>query len=417
LELREGTTTTGTLIPFDNGPGQVTRDLRSRVKQLCYFLVSDTCHSAFARCGTVIPRDILKLSVLVWVLLAGGSTELSGGPPTLEPSDSRQSSGPPALPEDDQGKTVGPPDVGKETDTAAREGQGQDRREHSDSRWEADRSSTDSSSSNEPQPSSFLTALVHWLGRFHPVTVHFPIALLVSALLAELLGKATGKTGFRFAAHYCLGLGALSAVLAVLLGWFLAGLHWQDATLTRTAHRWFGTATMILASITFVFSTLNRRTESRRVRRAYWGTLIGGAALVGATGAMGGAMVYGWDHYQWPTTTSAQTNTAADAAVRVLMTDEFLYEPEVVSISVGDTVRWEGVGSYAHTVTADPAKAAESASVRLPAGAQPFDSGRIQPGETFAYTFRTPGRYRYFCIPHEAAGMVGEVVVEPAGNP
>jgi plastocyanin len=40
----------------------------------------------------------------------------------------------------------------------------------------------------------------------------------------------------------------------------------------------------------------------------------------------------------------------------------------------------------AHTVTSDPPGA--------------FDSGPLQPGESFEYLFDTPGTYRYLCTLH-----------------
>jgi hypothetical protein len=35
-------------------------------------------------------------------------------------------------------------------------------------------------------------------------------------------------------------------------------------------------------------------------------------------------------------------------------------------------------------------------------------------GGTFSYTFEEPGRYDYYCIPHESMGMVGSVTVSDA---
>ena len=40
-----------------------------------------------------------------------------------------------------------------------------------------------------------------------------------------------------------------------------------------------------------------------------------------------------------------------------------------------------------------------------------FDSGQLEPGATFSHTFRVPGTYRYFCVPHEVAGMIGTLIV------
>jgi plastocyanin len=65
-----------------------------------------------------------------------------------------------------------------------------------------------------------------------------------------------------------------------------------------------------------------------------------------------------------------------------------------------------------HTVTADPDEAFKNNSVKLPDGASTFDSGHLDPEETFEYTFEVAGTYRYFCVPHEAVGMRGAVIVE-----
>lgn len=104
---------------------------------------------------------------------------------------------------------------------------------------------------------------------------------------------------------------------------------------------------------------------------------------------------------------------AASPAVIVKMSD-FKYEPKVIEIQAGDTVEWDNTSVLSwHTVTCDPAKAKKKEDVQLPAAAQAFNSGRLDPGNKYRYTFWTPGTYRYFCIPHEKLGMVGEVVVRP----
>lgn len=175
------------------------------------------------------------------------------------------------------------------------------------------------------------------------------------------------------------------------------------------------------AVLTLALSEMHERHNSLRRERAYWATLFLGVALVGTTGFLGGAMVYGLGHYRWPaSTTETETTstgpTEAEAAAVVEMNDEFQFDPETVTIAAGETVLWKGVGNYAHTVTAAPEKATDPENVRLPDGASTFHSGRIQPGETFSYTFEVPGSYRYFCVPHELAGMIGEVEVTPKAN-
>jgi plastocyanin len=38
--------------------------------------------------------------------------------------------------------------------------------------------------------------------------------------------------------------------------------------------------------------------------------------------------------------------------------------------------------------------------------------GAVRSGQSYVHTFETTGTHGYYCLPHEAAGMVGEVVVE-----
>ena len=109
---------------------------------------------------------------------------------------------------------------------------------------------------------------------------------------------------------------------------------------------------------------------------------------------------------------AAVTAAQGEPAATVRMTQDMTFEPAAVTVQAGSTVLWENTSGMPHTVTADPAQARNPQHVELPEGAEPFDSGLIQPGETYSQTFTVPGRYTYFCIPHESAGMVGTVVVE-----
>lgn len=63
-------------------------------------------------------------------------------------------------------------------------------------------------------------------------------------------------------------------------------------------------------------------------------------------------------------------------------------------------------------MTADPAQAADPSHVALPEGAETFDSGFIEADGSYSRTFDVAGEYRYFCIPHEGAGMVATLTVE-----
>jgi len=41
-----------------------------------------------------------------------------------------------------------------------------------------------------------------------------------------------------------------------------------------------------------------------------------------------------------------------------------------------------------------------------------FDSPLLNPGNSFTFSFTKPGLYRYYCIPHEGDGMIGQVEVQ-----
>lgn len=111
----------------------------------------------------------------------------------------------------------------------------------------------------------------------------------------------------------------------------------------------------------------------------------------------------------------AAAQTSSEPAAVVGMTNTLSFTKDTVRVQVGETVRWENSSIVVHTVTADPEKATMDKSVRLPEGADSFHSGNLEAEETFEYTFETPGRYTYFCVPHEAA-MRATVIVAPAGD-
>jgi plastocyanin len=104
---------------------------------------------------------------------------------------------------------------------------------------------------------------------------------------------------------------------------------------------------------------------------------------------------------------------AAGSPIVIKMADkEPFYTPEKATIKVGDTVQWVNDGQTVHDVSTNAANAQNRKDTSMPKGAQAFDSGFIPPGGDYSYTFTVPGTYKYFCLPHEKAGMVGVIVVK-----
>ena len=100
--------------------------------------------------------------------------------------------------------------------------------------------------------------------------------------------------------------------------------------------------------------------------------------------------------------------------VRMLATDdgEFIYDPAVLKINPGDTVRWVNV-NQAHSATAYSSENNKTSGI--PQNGPSWDSSMLlAENESFDYTFpeNTPeGSYPYFCLPHEFAGQVGIIIV------
>ena len=92
------------------------------------------------------------------------------------------------------------------------------------------------------------------------------------------------------------------------------------------------------------------------------------------------------------------------------------FEPRGVAVPPGTRIRWV-LESGVHTTTAYHPRNG-NAPCRIPEGATPWDSGHLlEAGESFTVTLTVPGVYDYFCAPHEAAGMVGRIVVGQPGAP
>ena len=110
----------------------------------------------------------------------------------------------------------------------------------------------------------------------------------------------------------------------------------------------------------------------------------------------------------------AQAEAASGAHVVDMKGELLVFLPKNIQIKAGQTVTWTNSSERElHTVTADPALATNAKDVKLPKGAKPFDSGYLNPGQTYKHTFTTPGTYQYVCTLHEVQGMIGTVVVKP----
>jgi uncharacterized membrane protein/mono/diheme cytochrome c family protein len=145
----------------------------------------------------------------------------------------------------------------------------------------------------------------HFIGTFHPVIVHFPIALLMVAAFLEGLTvvrrRSLASPALSQSALTCLWLGTAGAVAAAALGWANvdgSGGSFRNDTSLIAVHRWAGIGLAGVAILACVASAMARQRPSvvRRVV-AYRGGVMASAALVGLVGMYGGKITHGADHY------------------------------------------------------------------------------------------------------------------------
>jgi plastocyanin len=92
-------------------------------------------------------------------------------------------------------------------------------------------------------------------------------------------------------------------------------------------------------------------------------------------------------------------SSAASGATTVRMvdgsgSDDNFYRPRTLRVDKGTRVMWRNNGSRPHTTTSNRGL---------------WNSGTLEPGETFARRFRKVGTFRFHCEIHD--GMTGKIVV------
>ncbi|WP_440945241.1 plastocyanin/azurin family copper-binding protein [Methanosarcina sp. T3] len=94
-----------------------------------------------------------------------------------------------------------------------------------------------------------------------------------------------------------------------------------------------------------------------------------------------------------PAETLAETaETQAEPKTVEVKIKDFAFNPDSITISSGDTVRWTNLDLFTHTVTGPD-----------------FSSGTLRDGDSYEFTFTREGTYRYYCSIH--ASMEGVVIV------
>jgi uncharacterized membrane protein len=130
-------------------------------------------------------------------------------------------------------------------------------------------------------------------GRLHPLLVHFPIALILIAAVAELVSATTRFPAWHVVAVANVRAGAAFAIASASAGWLLASSRIVEASPVLEWHRWLG----LMAALAAVAAALATGEIDRSPKRLwlYRIALFLAAACVAVAGHFGAALVWGAD--------------------------------------------------------------------------------------------------------------------------
>lgn len=134
-----------------------------------------------------------------------------------------------------------------------------------------------------------------FLGRMHPMLVHFPVSLLLVAAIMEVLTFRRFQSQLRTGINWLVFVGGAGAAVAGLCGWLLAwaGDYGGD---TFFAHQWAGTATAVLGVIAALLLRGALRTNQPALIKSYQVVLLLSSVGVTVAGHYGGSLTHGQDY-------------------------------------------------------------------------------------------------------------------------
>ncbi len=158
---------------------------------------------------------------------------------------------------------------------------------------------------------------VQFIGRFHPLLVHFPIALFLLVPILEIAGRSDHFTYLRVSVHFVLALATIGATAAATLGWSLGRSGGYSGSLI-TQHMWGGISLSIVCWLCWLLAT-----QLRQYGIIYGITLALGVGLVAWTGYRGGQLSLGRDHLteHMPSSLRALLRVEDSGAVSTLNAD------------------------------------------------------------------------------------------------
>ncbi len=139
-----------------------------------------------------------------------------------------------------------------------------------------------------------VESFLHWIGTYHLIFLHFPIALITMTVVAELLFYCFKKPVYDQAAYFMIMTAAIWAIPTALLGYALSyNITFHDTALDLFEwHRYFGSVTALLAFITAYFRYAYANQQSTSLK-SYYISLLCLFIFVILTALFGGDLAFG----------------------------------------------------------------------------------------------------------------------------
>ena len=128
---------------------------------------------------------------------------------------------------------------------------------------------------------------------FHPMLVHFPIALAVVGLFFEVIFYRKGNEK-PVCGEFILYLAALSAIAALLTGLLFTSSLSGEALVMKNKHQLFAILSTVFLCLTSLAYLYQRFSKKNRQSLIGIGLYIISFVLIGITGFLGGDLVYSY---------------------------------------------------------------------------------------------------------------------------
>ena len=170
-------------------------------------------------------------------------------------------------------------------------------------------------------------SILEFIGHFHPLLVHLPIGILLTALFLQWLSGRASYRSYASVVPVVLLMGVIAAFLSCITGWILSTTDDYDHTIVSW-HMWMG------ISVAFVSLLLYAKTVNPKfgINKKLLTLIL--LTLILVTGHLGGSLTHGSDYLTKPLADVFGKDSAVNAVIKAIpnVQEAFVYSDVVKPI-------------------------------------------------------------------------------------